>query len=848
MLLIPISSTTDVTANAGISTLDIPTGSSTPDYGDLFATWTIDTTVQQYPDSLQATLAVTYTGLSLTLLTWSITIDTTHVDLTREQIALDYTQTVTISPVLPVDPGTYTVTFAATDGTLSCTATMTLTITALSGSTVPPAITNGNWCIWQWPPTVTLYQDDSATIYAKLLTTGIPALPVTLLTSGLPTWSPVIWASNPSYGSASFDLYTTVQTAPGTYTVTLIASNGALAADFTFTLVVLPGSPPTDSTTLAKGKGAYFGIVRSNSHAGPAMRALVIPVNPITHKQTRWRHTFATYKQLWLAIGPNGAANVPTGGIDPRTAWTYQATTFSAPRRAGPIVNGVQGMPIQGPLATVEAYMLMAQTTMASLGLPPLPTPLIASEYLAFPATPYSSPLGDFTLAISGPASPSPTDPGVSLTFNFTATPLPASPFALAASGTDLATQVSSVTLNYSAVLAFPTLPATATATSSSITYTIPGVDAYAPVPGNLITTDSFTPAGYNVTNAAITAVASDTVTIATTSNPGPMTAGGNATGYAIVTDWWTAQVLVAPIPTASAGSKTLNFSFSDTSGTHSGSITLAATNGGPRAAFPCPYFWPWKSVSVKASLDATFNIVGLVLATTDYGGLSYPMSSNGAGVPGLYKISSSGPYTSTKNKPPSASMTDIMWSGPNPPANTDLLTALTDTFGPLPPTGKCMFNIAYADPTTGAVGQTATYTLSWAAGTTRGFDAPTSLCPYFTVASDIVNVSIARGGNHIANITLAGYHGYFGPVALAASGQYVAARKGYLPLPTGITVTYAANPLDPNPSHLPGLNQASTAATIAVASGTPIGSYTIVLNGTDPGNTHRVTLYILVA
>jgi subtilase family serine protease len=106
---------------------------------------------------------------------------------------------------------------------------------------------------------------------------------------------------------------------------------------------------------------------------------------------------------------------------------------------------------------------------------------------------------------------------------------------------------------------------------------------------------------------------------------------------------------------------------------------------------------------------------------------------------------------------------------------------------------------------------------------------APTSTSPNFTIAASPGSVSVAQGGNGSSTIATAVSGGFNSPIALTASGQ-----------PTGVTVTFS-------PASIAAPGSGTSAMSIAVASTTATGSYTISVSGSGGSTTHIATVMLTV-
>ncbi len=161
-------------------------------------------------------------------------------------------------------------------------------------------------------------------------------------------------------------------------------------------------------------KKSKSGIVRGKSSGGYWLRARANTINLNTPPMTLWRHIFGNAKRNWLSLGPTGANNAPTMGIDPQAAWDILAGTYLGILQNGLIQGDIQEEGFLIGCATPEAFQVMVQTTLASLGLPPAPTPALNTSYLASPTLTANTSLGPYDYILTVPPMP-PTDP---LTFS----------------------------------------------------------------------------------------------------------------------------------------------------------------------------------------------------------------------------------------------------------------------------------------------------------------------------------------------------------------------------------------------------------------------------------------------
>ena len=562
-------------------------------------------------------------------------------------------------------------------------------------------------------------------------------------------------------------------------------------------MLFLPNSalPPKASTT---------GIARGRSSGGHWLRARTMPVQPRTDSQNLWRQIFAQAKRNWLAIGPGGVGNIPVDGISPQQAWAIQAENYFGILQAGYIENGVQAEGLLVGCATPEAFQVMVQTTLAGLGLPPYPTPVIVTQYLAWPTSTYSATIGNFTVTVNAASSPDPTNPSLFVIIDFTNPAQGHPPANLNASGPTLTTTTNGINDTSAPSLTVLNGPATATATSSTLTFTQSVYDAFTSLIGLLLSTAGFTPAGYNVTAQPITANTDFTITCATGSNPGAQTVSGTITVTTPPTTSYQGVVLASPTAATLTGSLTLNLAWTDDSGPQSLNLIISATTGNASSALPPPTFAQPSSLSSTTVYDLTYTVIGFALEYQAIGGPLYPMSRNGVPLPGLWLITASRAYTSSYAKPPISSWSPILAWGPYRPPYDQVLAAWVLAFGPLPDSGDIAFLMQYCDPFTGCPGPALSCTSSWANGTLKGSNLAAWTGPKYIVSNYSTSGDIALPGSTALQILIQGTNGYGGTITFSV--------KPKLAIPTGTPHTTYALP--------PGVVFALSQPTLTIAPG----------------------------
>jgi kumamolisin len=144
-------------------------------------------------------------------------------------------------------------------------------------------------------------------------------------------------------------------------------------------------------------------------------------------------------------------------------------------------------------------------------------------------------------------------------------------------------------------------------------------------------------------------------------------------------------------------------------------------------------------------------------------------------------------------------------------------------------------YGLDFHDITSGGntLGTTTGYDLSTGWGSPKGSALIDALVgtptPDFTISASPTTVSVAPGKSGVSTITTAIAGGFDAAIALSATGQ-----------PTGVTATF-------NPTSIAAPGSGNSTLTLAVASTTAIGMYTITVKGTGGGLTEstKVTLSV---
>jgi hypothetical protein len=551
--------------------------------------------------------------------------------------------------------------------------------------------------------------------------------------------------------------------------------------------------------TALKSKRGYFGIVTSSGPTGPWMRRLSFPVQTNSKPAVNWKQTFLATKQNYRSLAPGGTGYIVVNGYDAQQAWTIQNASYFGILEAGLIQGNIMGMARLISCATSDAYYTMVQANRASLGLDPLPTPEIVTSYLAKANSSDTFTLDGWTVVMLGPNTIDTGDPAFSISVSFDRAPLLASPTNLQASGPDLNVQASEISHLFETILAYGPTGYTATSTPTDITFNIANLGGTNGLVGSFVNSVNYAPAGYNVTNAVITASTPTTVTVASTANPGAMTTEGVASIQAVVADWYTAIINVAPTAATGTGTITLSFSFDDANGTQTCTLPITATTGNPQVAQTCPSFDLPNQLSCHTICDLSYNVIGFQLSYSATGMTNFPMKRNGIEVPGLWEIWASDQYTSSYKPPDASQWQPILFSGPYQPQPADLLAAWEAAYGPLGTSGNIKFQMAYIDPFTGSSGPSLSCTAGWATGTLKGVQRNSWMGPVFNWSSAPIDIGVVAPGSGTMTFAIYGYNGYGGSIDMSV--EHVKHGQTYggmweTALPDGTTFSFAPNPV----------------------------------------------------
>lgn len=151
-----------------------------------------------------------------------------------------------------------------------------------------------------------------------------------------------------------------------------------------------------------------MGIARGKSSAGYWLRSRANVLNSRVPAVLMNRQNFAAAKRNWLALGPGGSLNIPVAGIPPQDAWGIMGDQYFGILQPGFYEGNTQTTPTLVGCATPEAFQVMVATTLAALGLPPIPTPQITTTWLNSTTGVENTSDGSHYFEISPVATPDP--------------------------------------------------------------------------------------------------------------------------------------------------------------------------------------------------------------------------------------------------------------------------------------------------------------------------------------------------------------------------------------------------------------------------------------------------------
>jgi len=146
-------------------------------------------------------------------------------------------------------------------------------------------------------------------------------------------------------------------------------------------------------------------------------------------------------------------------------------------------------------------------------------------------------------------------------------------------------------------------------------------------------------------------------------------------------------------------------------------------------------------------------------------------------------------------------------------------------TFSPNPATGTSTLSVTTAS-TTPAGSYTLTITGVSGSLTHTATITLVIVAPDFSLTASPASQTVAQGRSTSYTITITPANGFGGPVTLSVSG-----------LPTGATGTFSTNPAT-----------SSSTLTVAAAASSPLGTYTLTINGVSGALSHNATATLVVS
>jgi len=537
---------------------------------------------------------------------------------------------------------------------------------------------------------------------------------------------------------------------------------------------------PTGSLPPKKSK---TGIVRGKWAGAYGVRARGPQVNARAPMQMLWRQVFAAAKRNWLSIGPGGANNAPTNGVDPQTAWAVQSDMYFGIVQPGWLENGVQTEDTLIGCSSAEAYQVMVQNTFAALDQGQAPTPVVTERAGTASGSTVTATAGALTLtvtplptyetapltaiyevaisvAVSAYATPATDTQNGNQYWNFQPNQLPLTQGGQAVAATETQNPPGWVGPVYDADWSISSLPSGVTATIGGQAFPATLTPIEMVSFGVIFSASATATAGsYSITLTAVCNGVTNLcyitlVVYASAANTYILDAGSLPAGCvatftpaALIPNNYAAEpaitasgTLALTIPnTATPATDTFSVSAIGPSSTATASPTITVSAITLTANTPPPVWNLPNTMSVGTIYDSGYNVTGFLLTyswlpTSQY--QTQPWTWTGSGwdapgsavQPGLWQITASDQYASSYSPPAVSSWTPILITGPLLPEPSDVLAAWVAQYGDLPDSGHIGFQMVYIDPVTGTVGPPLSAKATWQVGTLKGM--PLSLWP----------------------------------------------------------------------------------------------------------------------
>ncbi len=736
--------------------------------------------------------------------------------------------TLTFTASATAVPGTYPLTVTGTSGSTVETASLSLvvayspqfTITASSSTVSLPIGTN---------PTDTF----TVTFLGGL--TGSVSVSATGLPSGMQAnFSPS--SVNAPGGTIVANFSAQSSTPAGSYAVKIVGTNGTVtnsvtititipATGFTLaasptTLSVTQGTSGTDAITVTDLAG-FTGTVSFTATGMPSgVTASFSPASSTTSSVlTLTASTTATLGAFTVTVTGTSGSNTATVPI---TLNVVSGTGSFTLKPSATTLSVAQGASGTDTITVTDVSPFTGSVAFAATGMPTgvtaafSPTSSATSSVLTLTASSTAA-AGTYTITVTGTsgtltATTTVTLTVTSVTGSFTLKPSAATlSVAQGASGTDTITVTDVSPFTGSVAFAATGMPTGVTAAFS------PASSATSSV--LTLTASSTAAAGtytITVTGTSGTLTATTTVTLTVTSVTGSFTLKPSATTLSVAqgasgTDTITVtdvSPFTGSVAFAATGMPTgVTAAFSPASSTTSSVLTLTASSTAAAGTYTITV------TGTSGTLTATTTVTLTVTSVTG----SFTLKPSATTLSVAQGASGTDTITVTDVSPFTGSVTF---------AATGMPTGVTAAFSPASSTTSSVLTLtASSTAAAGTYTITVTGTSGTLTATTTVTLTVTSVTGSFTLKPSATTLSVAQGASGTDTITVTDVSPFTGSVAFAATG-----------MPTGVTASFS-----------PTSSTTSSVLTLAVASTTVAGTYTITVTGTSGTLTATTTIALTV-
>ncbi len=721
-----------------------------------------------------------------------------------------------ISTSSSTPPGTYTLTFTGTSGSLVHSANTTLVVNApvpdFSVSATPPSVTVSAGNGTGYTTTITAQNGFSGSV--TLSASGLPA-------GATATFNP---PSVTDAGSSAVTIATTTATPPGTYTLTFTGTSGSLQHSTSATLVVTPppdfaiaANPSSLSVVVGNGTSYTATITAQNGFSGTvALSAGGLPAGAT-----------ATFNPASVIDAGSSAVSITTSSSTPPGTYTL---TFTG--TAGALQH------------SAGATLIVTPPPDFAIGASPSSRTVAAGAGTSYTATITAQNGFSGIVALSSSGLPT----GATANFN---------PASVSGAGS------STVSVSTSAATPPGTYTLTFTGTSGSLQHSASATLIVNPAPDFSITAAPGSQTVTAGTGTSYTATVSAqngfsaAVILSASGLPTGVTANFNP---ASVNGAGSSSVGISTLSSTPPGTYTLTFTGTSGSLQHSGSATLVVN--------------PPVISSGSVNLSSVYNRSGLFTDGTTFSGGGLDLAGFGYSAT-LLGSSLTFQSTTFNLGPPNAPNVVSRGTVPLPPGQYATLSILAT--GVVGNQTSQTFTVTYSDGTTSPfvrnlsdwktsqnyAGESVALVMPYrnasngakdnrtfnvyayslalnAAKTVSSITLPNNnnvvvlamvlsgtAAPDFTMAASPGSQTVVAGTGTSYTATVTALNGFTGNVALSVTG-----------LPTGATVTF-------NPASI--TNSGSSTASITTSAATPPGTYPLTFTGTSGSVQHSDTPTLIV-